>query len=130
MAATIGGPAPDAFVHICPSRDVLARLGERWTSLALVALKDGPMRFGALSRKIEGISRKMLSRTLRSLERDGLLTRTVRDLRPFSVEYGLTPRAADLVPIVLALKRWAEANLHAIEACNAAFDGASDRAPR
>jgi DNA-binding HxlR family transcriptional regulator len=115
-------PVPDAFVRICPSRDVLARMGEKWTSLALVALKDCPMRFGALQRKLEGISQKMLSQTLRSLERDGLVTRTVLDLRPLSVEYDITPRAKSLVPIVVALKAWAETNLHAIEKSNTKFD--------
>jgi DNA-binding HxlR family transcriptional regulator len=113
---------PDAFVRICPSRDILARMGEKWTSLALVALNDGPMRFGALQRKLEGISQKMLSQTLRNLERDGLATRTVLDLRPLSVEYALTERTKNLVPIVVALKAWAEGNLHAIEKSNASFD--------
>ena len=69
-----------------------------------------------------GISQKMLSQTLRSLERDRLVTRTVLDLRPLSVEYALTPRAESLVPIAIALKAWAEANLHSIEKSNAKFD--------
>jgi DNA-binding HxlR family transcriptional regulator len=64
----------------------------------------------------------MLSQTVRNLERDGLVTRTVRDLRPLSVEYALTARAQSLVPIVIALKAWAEANLHVIEKSNASFD--------
>ena len=115
-------PAPDAFVRICPSREVLARMGEKWTTLALVALNNGPMRFGALHRKLEGISQKMLSQTLRNLERDGLLTRTVKDLRPLSVEYALTARVEMLVPIVIALKAWAEANLQVIEKSNVSFD--------
>jgi DNA-binding HxlR family transcriptional regulator len=122
------GPAPDAFVRICPSRDILARMGEKWTSLALVALKHEPMRFGALLRRLEGISQKMLSQTLRSLERDGLVTRTVRDLRPLSVEYALTQRAADLVPIVEMLKAWAETHLFALAESNAAYDTRNDRA--
>ena len=75
-----------------------------------------------MQRKLEGISQKMLSQTLRSLERDGLVTRTVLDLRPLSVEYALTPRADSLLPIVVALKAWAEANLDAIEKSNAKFD--------
>lgn len=118
------GPAPDAFVRICPSRDVLARLGEKWATLAIVALKDEPKRFGALLRRLEGVSQKMLSQTLRSLERDGLITRTLRDQRPLRVDYALTARGMDLVPIVLALKAWAEANLHDIEASNRRYDEA------
>jgi DNA-binding HxlR family transcriptional regulator len=97
-------------------------MGDKWTSLALVALKDGPMRFGALHRRLEGVSQKMLSQTLRSLERDGLLTRTVLDLRPLSVEYALTARAAELVTIMQALKAWAEMHLHTIAASNAKYD--------
>lgn len=99
-------------------------MGEKRTSLVLVALNDGPMRFGALHRKLQGISQKMLSQTLRSLERDGLVTRKVLDLRPLNVEYANTARAESLVPIVIALKAWAEAHLHVIEKTNASFDRA------
>lgn len=115
-------PAPDAFLRICPSRAVLARIGEKWASLAIVALAAGPVRFAPLQRKLDGISQKVLTQTLRNLERDGLVTRTVRSRRPLTVEYDLTPRARDLVPILGALKAWAEANLHGIRADNAAFD--------
>ncbi|MFN8829660.1 MAG: winged helix-turn-helix transcriptional regulator [Labrys sp. (in: a-proteobacteria)] len=106
---------PDAFLRLCPSRAVMARIGEKWTALSLAALKDGPMRFGALMRRLDGVSQKMLSQTLRNLERDGLITRHVHDERPLRVDYELTDRGADLVPIILALKAWAERHLHDIQ---------------
>lgn len=112
---------PDAFLRLCPSRGVLARIGEKWTALALAALKDGPMRFGALLRRLEGISQKMLSQTLRNLEQDGLVTRRLYDERPLRVEYSLTGRGADLVPIILDLKAWAERHLHEIQRSNQDF---------
>jgi DNA-binding HxlR family transcriptional regulator len=107
-------PAPDAFVKVCPSRAVLARIGEKWAALAVVALADEPMRFGALMRKLEGISQKMLTQTLRGLEQDGLLSRTLYAEMPLRVEYRLTPLGESLVPHLLALKVWAEQNLHTI----------------
>jgi DNA-binding HxlR family transcriptional regulator len=73
------------------------------------------MRFGALLRRLEGVSQKMLSQTLRNLEQDGLITRRLYDERPLRVEYALTDRGADLVPIILALKAWAERHLHDIQ---------------
>lgn len=118
-------PAPDAFVAACPSRGLVARLGEKWAMLAIVALGGGPVRFGALKRRMEGVSAKMLGQTLRSLERDGLVIRTLRDTRPVAVDYRLTPLGRDLLPLAQALKRWAEANLPGIEAQNARFDAAN-----
>jgi DNA-binding HxlR family transcriptional regulator len=115
-------PKPDAFLALCPSRHVLARLGERWTMLLVVRLKDGPVRFGELRRSIEAITQKMLTQTLRSLERDGLVSRRLVSDRPLAVEYDLTKRGKDLVPIAVLLKGWAEKNLSAIEAANNEFD--------
>ena len=116
------GPKPDAFKRICPSGPVLARLGEKWALLALVALKDGVVRFGVLQRRLEGVSQKMLTQTLRRLERDGLVLRRSSDGHPIKVEYTLTDRGLGLVPVVLALKGWAENNLHDIAASNATYD--------
>lgn len=116
------GPKPDAFARICPSRAVLARVGEKWSMLALAALEGGPVRFGDLRRRLEGVSQKVLSQTLRGLERDGLLVRDVYDERLPRVEYRLAERGRTLLPWVAGLKAWAEENLKDIERANAAFD--------
>ena len=113
---------PDAFLKVCPSRGVLARVGQKWTVLAMVALQDAPMRFGDIRRRLEGVSQKMLTQTLRAMERDGLIERNVYDERPLRVEYALSPLARTLLPLVVALKGWAEDSLKVIEANNRAFD--------
>lgn len=82
------------------------------------------MRFGALRRRLEGVSQKMLTQSLRLLERDGLVTREVLDRRPLAVEYRLTPLAAELVPLVDAIKRWSEATLPRVAEANRRFDDA------
>lgn len=105
---------PDAFVQACPSRDILVRLAEKWTFLVVIALENGPMRFGALRRQIEGVSQKMLTQTLRNLEKDGLITRQVYDEMPLRVEYELTALGAELVPLNQAIKQWTEHNMFAI----------------
>lgn len=115
-------PHPDAFAAACPSRGLIARLGEKWALLALVALAEKPERFGALKRRLEGISAKMLGQTLRNLERDGLVARTILSTRPIAVDYRLTSRGEDLLPLARDLKRWAEINLPDIEADNMRFD--------
>lgn len=115
---------PDAFVAICPSRAVIARIGEKWTLLVVVALAGGSRRFGHLRRTIEGISQKMLTQTLRNLERDGLVTRRLYDEMPLRVEYALTDLGRDLLPLARRIKAWAEAHLPAIEGHNRAYDAA------
>lgn len=102
--------APDAFLKACPSRALLARIAEKWALLVLVALEEGPTRFGALRRRIEGVSQKMLTQTLRALERDGLVTRHLHDEMPLRVEYALTDRGHELLPLAAQLKHWAEKN--------------------
>jgi len=121
MPDNVHDPVPDAFAAACPSRQVLARIGEKWSLMAIVALADGSVRFGGLMRRLEGVSQKMLSQTLRNLESDGLVTRRVYDERPLRVEYALTGRGLSLLPLALSLKEWAEANLHAIVQSNQAF---------
>ncbi len=113
---------PDAFLKVCPSRNVLTRVGQKWTVLAMVALQGAPMRFGDIRRRLEGISQKMLTQTLRAMERDGLIERSVYDEKPLRVEYTLSPLARGLLPIVLALKQWAEDSLSVIESNNRAYD--------
>lgn len=112
-----GGPVPDPYLAACPSRGLLARIGEKWAALALVELDAGPRRFGELLRRLQGVSQKMLTQTLRHLERDGLITRTLVSDRPIQVSYALTDRGRSLAPILFALKEWAR--LHYLDVENA-----------
>jgi DNA-binding HxlR family transcriptional regulator len=88
----------------------------------LVALADGRQRFSAVRRRLKGVSQKMLTQTLRRLERDGLVSRTVTDTRPLNVSYQLLPAARRVLPILVARKSWSETHLPLIETANAAFD--------
>lgn len=119
-----GGPAPDPYLAACPSRGLLARIGEKWAALALVELDAGPRRFGELQRRLQGVSQKMLTQTLRHLERDGLITRTLLSDRPIQVSYALTDRGRSLAPILFALKEWARLHYHAVEAARQTHDAA------
>ena len=94
----------DPYVADCPSRRLLDRIGDRWTVLIVGALDDGPVRFGALAARVGGISQKMLTQTLRSLERDGFVTRTVFPEIPPRVEYELTEKGKAALPILQALR--------------------------
>lgn len=117
--------AYDAFLAACPTRKLLDRLSDKWVCLALTALAPGPRRYGDLTRIIAGVSQKMLTQTLRALERDGLITRTVTPSVPVRVDYALTPLGASLLPVMRAIKRWAEANIEHVEAARAGYDAAS-----
>lgn len=114
---------PNVYAAICPSREVLALIGEKWASLIIGALENKTMRFGQLKRACEGISQKMLTQTLRKLERDGLVMRTLyADRFPIKAEYRLTELGESLLPIVQAAKSWAEENLHQIEENRVLYD--------
>ncbi|MFM0555010.1 helix-turn-helix domain-containing protein [Paraburkholderia sediminicola] len=115
-------PSPDAFSGACPSRLALARLGQKWTVLAMIALRDKHLRFAEIRRRLDGVSDKMLSQTLRSMERDGLVERHVDDQHPARIEYRLSPLARTVLPIVNELKQWAERFVDTIEASNHAYD--------
>ena len=114
----------DAFLAGCPSRQLLARISDKWVALVLAALGgDGPhpgqdrvgeprsMRYSELSRRLAGVSQKMLTQTLRSLERDGLLTRTVTPTVPVTVTYELTDLGRSLQTVMYGIKTWAEAHM-------------------
>jgi DNA-binding HxlR family transcriptional regulator len=106
----------------CPIRDVLNRVGDTWSILVVFMLQPGPLRFNALKRQIEGISQRMLTVTLRSLERDGLVSRTVRPTTPPEVEYGLTVLGQSIAGPIDALGRWAAENRTALQRAREAFD--------
>ena len=120
---------PDAFLEVCPSRNVLARVGQKWTVLAMVALCGEPTRFGDIKRRLQGVSQKMLTQTLRAMERDGLVERRLYDERPLRAEYALSPLGRGLLPLVSALKLWAEESLPTVEASNRAYDRKLARQP-
>ena len=114
----------------CPAiRDVLSRVGDKWSVLIVGLLDSGPVRFNALRRSVEGISQRMLTLTLRGLERDGIVTRTVEPTTPPSVEYALTPLGRSLLKPIRALAAWAEQNRTAIAEARANFDNARELAP-
>lgn len=102
---------------------VLARVGDKWSVLVVMFLADGSKRFSELKRLIGGISQRMLTLTLRGLERDGLVTRTVTPSIPPRVDYELTDLGRSLKDHAVALAGWAQANQDAIEAARGRFDG-------
>ena len=102
--------------------EVLARVGDKWTVLVVTYLGDGPMRFNELRRTIDGISQRMLTLTLRGLERDGFVTRTIFPTIPPRVDYELTPLGRDLLAPVTALSDWARNNQERIRKAREKFD--------
>ena len=116
--------AYDAFLARCPTRQVLATIGGKWSALLVSALADGPRRHGELRTTIAGVSQKMLTQTLRELERDGLVRRTVTAQVPVRVDYELTTLGRTLVPVLRALKDWSETHIEEILDARALFDAA------
>lgn len=106
----------------CPVQEVLERVAGKWSILIMVAATGGPIRFTELERAIPSISRRMLTLTLRNLERDGLVTRTVHATVPPKVEYELTPIARELHAALLTLTGWAEHHRETIIAARQAYD--------
>lgn len=104
--------------------ELLSRVGDKWTVLLVKALEERPRRFNELKREIGGISQQMLTRTLRTLERDGMVARTVHPTVPPSVEYALTDLGRSLAVPVMALAEWTFAHLPQIHANRADYDGA------
>ena len=112
----------DAFLKVCPTHQLLGRLSEKWACLIVAALADGPMRYNDLSRKIAGVSPKMLTQSLRSLERDGILTRTVTPSVPVRVDYELTELGASLAQLMTAVKEWAETHIKEVHEARERYD--------
>jgi DNA-binding HxlR family transcriptional regulator len=104
-------PVGDPYRQSCPTRRVLDRIGDRWTVLVIGALAEGTLRFSEVARRVEGVSPKVLTQTLRALERDGLVTRTVHPVVPPRVEYRLTDAGTSLREPLRALEEWAVEHL-------------------
>ena len=117
----------DAFLAGCPTRQLLDVISDKWVCLVMTALRDGPRRHSDLGRAIVGVSQKMLTQTLRSLERDGIVVRTVTPSVPVRVDYELSDLGRDLSPIMTAVKTWAEEHMDRVLAARAAHDRSEAR---
>jgi DNA-binding HxlR family transcriptional regulator len=102
--------------------EILARVGDKWSVLVIMQLEHGPKRFNQIKRAIGSISQRMLTLTLRGLERDGLVTRTIFPMIPPRVDYELTDLGRSLRKPVIALGTWAQTHLAEIDAARSAFD--------
>ena len=118
----------DMFASGCPSRQVLGRVADKWTMLVISALAEAEvLRFSQLRRRVQGVTQKMLTQTLRGLERDGLVSRTVYPTVPATVEYRLTPLGTSLASAVSVIKDWAYANIEQIERARERYDATADQ---
>jgi DNA-binding HxlR family transcriptional regulator len=116
-------PQPDIFCADCLSRRVLQLIADQWTPLVIYALEEGnTMRFGQLLKRIDGISRKMLTQTLRAMERNGLVQRVVYPVVPPVVEYSLTPLGLTLREPINALRIWAYGHLQEVAQAQSEYD--------
>jgi DNA-binding HxlR family transcriptional regulator len=112
----------DIYDRNCPSRQVLDRIGDTWSVLVVASLARGPQRYSELAKRIGGVSPKMLTQTLRGLERDGLISRTVQAAVPPRVDYELTKLGLSLLELVAALEDWAETHMNDVLAARKTYD--------
>ena len=117
-----GEPGTAGAPTSCRAREVLQRVGDKWSMYVIDLLGQGTMRFTELHRSIDGITARMLTVTLRGLERDGIVTRTIHPVIPPRVEYALTPMGRTLLDTIGKLVTWADSHLPEIEAARAAYD--------
>jgi DNA-binding HxlR family transcriptional regulator len=112
----------DVLAAACPTRQVINRIGDRWSLLVMCALEGGTLRFQQLRRSVDGVSQKMLTQTLRTLEREGLVHRDIYASVPPRVDYTLTPLGRSLSETIVGIRTWAYANMDTIENARAEFD--------
>ena len=120
-------PNPNAYAATCPTRLVLGHVADKWAVLILGSLSEEPVRFNELRRLIEGISQKMLSQTLKSLERDGLVSRKAIPTVPVTVEYSITPLGRTLAATVDSLRVWAETHIDKVLKAQKRYDAGLQR---
>ncbi|MFI5675984.1 winged helix-turn-helix transcriptional regulator [Streptomyces cellulosae] len=113
---------PDMFDPACPSSVMPFRVGDKWTGMVIRCLQGGPRRFTELRAPLRSVTPKVLSETLRAMERDGLLTRTAYDENPPRVEYALTPLGRTLIPLLDAARTWSERHLPRLVAARRAHE--------
>ena len=119
------GTAPtrgDVYARDCPTRQLLDRIGDKWSVLILLLLGERETRFAQLKRRIDGVSQKMLSQTLRSLERDGLITRHVVATVPVTVSYRITPLGQELLAALQMMIDWAETRMDRVAQAQRRYD--------
>jgi DNA-binding HxlR family transcriptional regulator len=121
-AAGAGEPGTVRELPSCRAREVLQRVGDKWSVLAIDLLGPGTLRFSEMHRAIDGITARMLTVTLRGLERDGIVTRTIHPVIPPRVEYALTPMGRTLLETIGQLVSWADSHLPEIEAARIVYD--------
>lgn len=121
-------PSWDAYQTACPTRLVLKRIADKWAVLVLGLLETETKRFSTLQREIGGISQKMLTQTLRGLERDGLIARTIYPTVPPRVEYTITPLGKTLVGLLAALRVWSETHIEEVQEAQKRYDKAEQEA--
>lgn len=120
----------NVFDPACPTRSLLDRIGDKWTVLVVSALGGGPLYFGELRRAVGGIAPKVMTAVLRSLERDGMVSRRVYTASPLRVEYDLTPLGRSLLAVVDGLRQWAERNMDKVGRARARHAATAMRASR
>jgi len=120
-------PPYNVYAAGCPTRHALDRIAGKWTALVLGLLADRPHRFGELLRAVDGISQKMLTQTLRSLERDGLVHRNAFPTVPVTVEYSLTPLGKTLTKPLAAIRAWAEEHIEEVLAARERYEARNTR---
>lgn len=120
-------PEPEVFTANCPTQQVLETIADKWSVIVIYALSRKTQRYSELQRMIGGVSQKMLTQTLRKLERDGLVERHVYPVVPLKVEYSLTPLGQTLTQLLSAICQWAEVHLDEIEAARTRYDERRDR---
>jgi DNA-binding HxlR family transcriptional regulator len=108
----------------CPGRQLLDRIGDRWTCLLMRALADEEQRYGALLRRVPGVSQKMLTQTLRSMERDGLVSRRITPSVPVRVDYELTELGRSMLPVVDVISHWASEHMAEVHRARETYDNA------